>query len=169
MPECRGVPGTMIFALLPFEVCTASASSAAFLALLESQFKYPSHCWIRWEYSLFSLPRHLRLQLGPLGEFSVSLPTITAFVEVLLFDRVKDGAQFRYIDLPSVPLQSLVLDALTKPIRVDGCYLGHVLFRCQNQFVIYNVCRCICQEHLSATLGKGEINKAYIQVHIVRL
>lgn len=43
--------------------------------------------------SLFSLPRHLRLQLCSLGELPVCLPAHPPVVKVLLFHRIEYGAQ----------------------------------------------------------------------------
>ncbi len=42
---------------------------------------------------LFSLPRHLCLQLRTLGELPVGRPTVAPFVEVLLLHRVEDGTE----------------------------------------------------------------------------
>ena len=93
MPVWRGVPGTMIFAVDPPAVFLASASSAAFFALLGSRVSARLHGRVGQHDSLFSLARHLRLQLRALGELLVRHAAVAPLVEVLLLHGVEDGAK----------------------------------------------------------------------------
>jgi hypothetical protein len=74
-------------ALLPLAVLIAKASSAAFFAVLPHQLV--SAATKEKKGLLFTLPRHLCLNLGPFRKLSIGLSSIPALIKVLFLDRVE--------------------------------------------------------------------------------
>lgn len=73
-----------------------------------------------WQnHSLFPLTRHLRLNLRFFRKLSISLPSISSLIKVLLLHRVEDRAKFSYEKTLSAACSAVSPASVTYPTNMD--------------------------------------------------